>query len=109
MRYDVTRDVVSDLYPLYQSGEASRDSKALVDAYLASDSEFATLLEAGDQVRRVVPQVRLSPEAELRVLQEAQRTARTRLLIIGGTVALGGTLALLSLLAVLFVFLRAGR
>jgi len=110
MRYEVTRDVVNDLWPLCQAGEASPDSRALVDAFLAQDAGFATALKAGDDVRRVVPpHVRLSPDAELRVLQEAQRTARTRLLIIGGAVAVVGTVALLSLLGVLFVFLRAGR
>lgn len=109
MRYDVTRDVVSDLWPLCQAGEASRDSQTMVDAYLAYDGEFAALLKAGDEVRRLVPSVRLSPDAELRVLHEAQRNARTKLLIIGGSVALVGTLAFLSFFAVLFAFLRSSN
>lgn len=109
MRYDVTRDVVSDLWPLYQAGEASSDSRALVEAYLASDDAFASLLKAGNNVRRVLPSVRLSPDAELRLVAEAQRTARAKLLVIGGLVAAGALLAVLSLVALLFVFFRAGR
>jgi hypothetical protein len=37
----LTRDVVTDLWPLYASGEASADTHALVDAFLAEDPEFA--------------------------------------------------------------------
>jgi hypothetical protein len=40
----VTRDVVSDLWPLYASGEASSDTRAVVDAFLASDPAFAQVL-----------------------------------------------------------------
>ena len=108
MRYDVTRDVVSDLWPLCQSGDASRNSQELVQAYLAHDTEFAAILRAGDNLGRVLPTVRLSPDAELRVLQEAQRHARTKLLIIGGTIAMVGTLALASFVVAAFIFLRAG-
>ena len=42
----VTRDVVSDLWPLYASGEASADTRALVDAFLAEDPAFAATLRA---------------------------------------------------------------
>jgi len=42
----VTRDVVSDLWPLYASGEASADTRALVDAFLAADPAFAATLRA---------------------------------------------------------------
>lgn len=109
MKHEVTRDVVSDLWPLYQAGEASGDSRALVDAYLAQDGGFATLLKASGGVQRLMPPTRLSAEAEARLLQEAQRTARTRLVVIGGSVALAGMLLLGSLLAVVWLFFRAGH
>ena len=37
----ITRDVVIDLLPVYVSGEASADTRELVDEYLASDPELA--------------------------------------------------------------------
>jgi hypothetical protein len=40
----VTRDVVVDLWPVYVSGEASTDTRTLVDAFLAQDREFADRL-----------------------------------------------------------------
>ena len=45
----VTRHVISDLWPLYESGEASPETQALVDAFLAQDPAFAkTLRESAD-------------------------------------------------------------
>ena len=46
----VTHDVVSDLWPLYASGEASADTRALVDAFLASDPAFAQVLRESGQI-----------------------------------------------------------
>ena len=42
----ITRDVVNDLWPLYESGDASRDTRALVDEFLAADPEFDRILRA---------------------------------------------------------------
>jgi hypothetical protein len=41
---NVTRDVVVDLWPVYVSGEASTDTRTLVEAFLAQDREFADRL-----------------------------------------------------------------
>lgn len=62
---DVTRDVILDLLPLYQAGEASPDTRRLVEAFLAGDAQLARLarqpaavlpggvgFEAGETVRR---------------------------------------------------------
>lgn len=38
---NVTRDVVKDLLTVYLAGEASADTRALVDEWLRSDSELA--------------------------------------------------------------------
>jgi len=43
----VTRDVVLDLLPMYLAGEASADSRALVDAFLATDPQLARLAREG--------------------------------------------------------------
>jgi hypothetical protein len=62
---NVTREVVTDLLPVYFSGEASEDTKVLVEDYFRSDPDFervarsaATPLEA---LRAVKPS---APEAE---------------------------------------------
>lgn len=43
----VTHDVISDLWPVYDAGEASADTRALVEEYLAQNPEFAARLKAG--------------------------------------------------------------
>lgn len=43
---EITRDVIGDLLPLYVSGEVSRDTKALVEAYLATDADLARAVAA---------------------------------------------------------------
>lgn len=43
---EVTRNVIADLLPAYLSDEASKDTRALVEAYLKTDPEFARRVEA---------------------------------------------------------------
>ena len=109
MKVDVTREVVSDLWPLCQSGDASADSQAIVTQFLAQDAQLASTLKESENVRRVVPTVRLSPDAELRLLQDARRRARLRLLIIGGAIVLAATLLFAAFGAILLVFARMAR
>lgn len=55
---NVTREVVKDLLPLYASGEASRDTRALVEAFLSHDPELARLadsIRSGEGVPAAVP------------------------------------------------------
>lgn len=43
---NVTRQIVKDLLPLYVSGEASPDSRALVESFLRDDQELSRLADA---------------------------------------------------------------
>jgi hypothetical protein len=108
MKLEVTRDVVSDLWPLYRAGDASVDSRGLVEAYLAADAAFASTLKESEMLSHVVPPVRLSPEGELRLLQDAQQRARTKLLIVAGSIAMGGLLLVAVFAGALWVFM-SGR
>jgi ferric-dicitrate binding protein FerR (iron transport regulator) len=104
MKLEVTRDIVSDLWPLYQSGEASTSTRALVEAYLAGDETFASALRESESITAGIRSVRLSPDAELRVLDAAQQRARMKLWIIAGAIGLGGLMLLIALVAVIMVF-----
>ena len=42
---NVTREVINDLLPAYLCGEASADSRALVEEFLKNDPELARLVE----------------------------------------------------------------
>jgi anti-sigma factor RsiW len=48
----ITRDIVIDLLPAYEAGEASADTRAAVEAYLANDADFARIVKAA---RRSAP------------------------------------------------------
>jgi len=94
MKIEVTRDVVSDLWPLYRCGEAAAETRKVVETFLEGDAAFAATLQASEASSRLVPALRLSPDAERQLLEAARARARTKLLIIGMAV---GTTALLLL------------
>jgi len=106
MMLEVTRDVVSDLWPLYRSGEASADSRALVDKFLAENSTFAATLQESVNLSGAMPGLRLSPDAERRLLDDARQRARLKLLVIGGSIALGGLILLAVFGGALFIAAR---
>ena len=106
MKFDVTPDVVSDLWSLCKSGDASPDSQALVDAFLANDTTLSEKLRRGEGLSSVIPHIRLSPDAERRLLDHARQRARTKMLLIGAAIAIAGLLAIGAFIALL-VF--AGR
>lgn len=105
MKVELSRDVVQDLWALCRSGEASPDSRALVDSFLARDEAFASRLRGSEGLPPVMPAVRLSPDAERRLLDEARSRARMRLLVLGGAIALGGMVALVALGGLVFLML----
>jgi hypothetical protein len=102
MKLEVTRDVVSDLWPLYKSGDASTDSRALVETFLAEDRALAEKLRLSESLSGVIPGIHLSPDVERRLLDDARQRARTKLLLIGVGIALAGLLAIGAFVALLF-------
>ena len=94
---NVTREVVTDLLPIYFSGEASGDTKVLVEDYFRQDPDFeriarnaATPLETLRAARRIAP----SAEREKRDLESVLWGLRRRTWLFG--VSLFLTLAPLS-------------
>lgn len=47
----ITRDVVSDLLPAYVSGEATADTRALIEELSANDADIARLVASARQER----------------------------------------------------------
>jgi ferric-dicitrate binding protein FerR (iron transport regulator) len=68
---NITRDVVIDLLPVYESGEASADTQRLVDEFLKQDTEFARIVRAA----RAVPATSKATSAPV---ANAERTALER-------------------------------
>jgi anti-sigma factor RsiW len=73
----VTRDVITDLWPVYASGEASPDTRALVEDFFAGDPELArTLGEAGDDALASCAIPALPPDHQLKTLDRVRRRLR---------------------------------
>jgi hypothetical protein len=70
---NVTREVILDLLPLYLAGEASSDTHALVEEYLARDAEFAGFVERQRREFDVTPPLTPPPGLELKALRRARR------------------------------------
>jgi anti-sigma factor RsiW len=77
----ITRDVINDLLPVYFSGEASADSRQLVESYLANHPDFAAQVKAdwNDSLGALqnVP-FTLRPGAELEALGWTKKMLRTK-------------------------------
>jgi hypothetical protein len=74
---NVTREVINDLWPVYAAGEASADTRALVEEFLKEDPEFAGLLQAqADEValQHAVP--RITADREARALRRTKQLLR---------------------------------
>jgi RNA polymerase sigma-70 factor, ECF subfamily len=93
---NVTREVITDLWPVYASGEASADTRALVEAFLRQDPQFARLVQEGG-----VEQFLRCDSLRLPAHHEAQALRRTKQLLHGWD--------WLYLLAVLFSCFAFGR
>lgn len=89
-----------------RAGEASPDSRSIVETYLAGDDAFASTLRESDRLQTAVPRLRLSPDAERRLLDDARGRARMKLLIMGGAIGLVGFVAVVALGGALLLALR---
>ncbi len=79
---EVTRDVVKDLLAICAAGEASSDTRALVEEWLRSDPELRRQAEQADRVR--LPDVPvLPPTVEKQALDRARRHLRWRMVLFG--------------------------
>jgi anti-sigma factor RsiW len=75
----VTKDVVRDLLPAYVAGEASADTRALVEAFAGSDPDFSRELESLRVGAGALPQTPPPPPTmEKRALTETQHLLKTR-------------------------------
>ena len=80
---EVNRNVIVDLLPLYNSGEASPDTKALVEDYLRRDPSLRRLAEAPETEAPPAPRTdaeRIAVERTRGLLRRRQWTMAAALL-----------------------------
>jgi len=86
MKTEVSRDVISDLWPLYKAGEASPDSSRLIEAFLADNPDFKTMLEESERIRRGLPEAALNKETEMELIELSRQRIRTTAWLIGAAI-----------------------
>jgi hypothetical protein len=72
---NVTQEVVTDLLPVYFSGEASRDTKLLVDEYFRENPDFERMARSAGtplETLRAAPLVTAASEKEKRDLESVR-------------------------------------
>jgi len=70
----VTRNVILDLWPAYAAGEASADTRALVDDFLRGDPEFGRQLQKDPFAGLAVPAP--PPDGEVRAFAKTRQRLR---------------------------------
>ena len=85
---NVTREVITDLLPVYTSGEASAETVSLVDEFLRNDPEFAELIRDEGIPHTLTPfPVTVSPDLERRSLNLTKKHLRIRGVLLGLAIA----------------------
>ena len=88
---NVTREVVTDLLPIYFSGEASGDTKVLVEDYFRQDPDFERIARSAatplETLRAAAP-IAASREKEKRDLESVRRGLWRRRMLFGGSLFL---------------------
>lgn len=78
----ITRDVITDLLPIYLAGEASPDTQALIEAFFKEDPEFEKLV-ASHEIPITQTSFALPKETEMQTLEETKRLLWQRSLYLG--------------------------
>jgi ferric-dicitrate binding protein FerR (iron transport regulator) len=77
----ITRDIVQDLLAVYLAGDASPDTRSLVEDWLNKDRDLARQVEAA---RRELPSVALPDRSvEMRALTSTKRRLRRKGILLG--------------------------
>jgi hypothetical protein len=86
---NVTREVITDLLPLYFSGEASDDTRKMVEEFFDQDPEFADLARRTANPPEKLVQDVLPPEAgvEKQALKKTREMVQTRNVWLGFAIA----------------------
>ena len=80
----ITRDVIIDLLPLYFSGEASEDTKTLINTYFEQNPEFAKQAKASSEqiINNDIP-ITLTKENEMKALNKTKKFIKLRSFLLG--------------------------
>lgn len=81
---NITKDVITDLLPLYLSDECSPDTKKLIDEYLKANPEFAGQIKSFSKnpLPETIP-YRINKQDEMNTLKRTKRLIQWRTWLMG--------------------------
>ena len=87
---NITQDVITDLLPAYLSGEASADTKTLVDEFLTTNPQFAAILQAARRGLSEPPAVQraVAPDVEREAVSRTRGVIRQQRRIVAFAIVL---------------------
>src|SRR6516162_2504824 len=86
---NTTVEVVTDLWPLYAAGEASADTRELVDEFLAQHPDFARRLRDDTSAEILKPAaMTLPPDHEMTTLLKTQRRRAVQSMLVNSVALL---------------------
>ncbi|CAG0947311.1 hypothetical protein ANRL1_03940 [Anaerolineae bacterium] len=93
----ISRNVILDLLPVYLAGEASEETRALIEEYLQSDKELAQMVTESKKTPLAENiKIPVNKDTEMESLRKAQG-------MIHRTILLGGAVLLIVLVTPLLV------
>ena len=75
---NLSRDVIADLWLVYTSGEASEDTRRVVEDFLERDPEFATILKQDRSSQMFDTPKPPSADQEMRALRATRKRLRSQ-------------------------------
>jgi hypothetical protein len=78
----ITRDVITDLLPVYLAGEASPDTRALIDEFLDENPDFAKLV-AEQEKPLTSTSINIPKETEMQTLEKTKKILWQRSMYMG--------------------------
>ena len=73
----ISRNIILDLLPAYIAGEASAETRALIDEYAAGDAQIARLIRSGGtEALPAVQKSALPDSVEMRAMKKMRRRIR---------------------------------
>lgn len=83
----ITRNIILDLLPAYIAGEASDDTRKLVDEFAENDAQIARLIRAGSGESMIGElKLALPADGELKALAKTQRRLRRQGWLMGAAI-----------------------
>jgi anti-sigma factor RsiW len=74
---NISRDVIKDLLPVYLAGDASADTRALVESHLKIDPDLASDVKAARATSLGLPET-ATPSAEKQALEATRQLLKSR-------------------------------